>query len=63
MQPSPAPVSFGTLYGCTINFNGSFPAFQPTNMASSMANFDLTQAELNELISDFQDTHMARRTY
>ena len=27
MQPT--SVSFGTLYGCTINFNGSTPIFQP----------------------------------
>ena len=49
----PAPVSFGTLYGCTINFNGSFPAIQPSNTTSNITNFDLTETELNELISDF----------
>ena len=50
----PMSVSFGTLYGCTIIFNGNTPTFQPPNVTSNMPpSFELTETEIDEFISDF----------
>ena len=52
MQPT--PISFGTLYGCTINFNGNTPNYKPSNVTPNVpSSFNLTETEFSELVSDF----------
>ena len=48
------PISFGNMYGCTINFNGSAPVYQPPDIhVPSSSSFNLTETEFSELVSDF----------
>ena len=48
------PISFGNLYGCTINFNGSTPNYQPPTITPNVpSSFNLTETEFSELVSDF----------
>ena len=50
----PMSVAFGSLYGCTINFNGNTPTFQTPNITSNMPpSLELTETELDEFFSDF----------